>query len=137
MTPIELLKAAWQSGVTSVRVEGGQAKAKWKGKAPADIREPFIEGRQALGAFIEAEALEGRRYIWSETCGEVVALAISEEAVHGSPVGVVCYGPKELAILRGIEPDGLRQVHEAKKTFGGAVIAREESDSPLACRGVV
>lgn len=38
----------------------------------------------------------------------------------------VKYSPVEMASLRDLAPDALKQVHELKRAFGGRVLPRQE-----------
>src|SRR5690606_28214288 len=54
-------------------------------------------------------------------------LARDEEAAKVAPAGFVVYTEAEVALLLTATPDELRQVHEAKRRFGGRVVDRKET----------
>ena len=121
MTPYNLLKEVWKSGAVSVWVKDQQAKAKWKGRAPAHIRGSFIESKDLLGKWIVSEARAGRRYIWNDTISDLVCISRSDEATKNCPDGAVPYCHTELTCLDGVNDKDLRLIHSAKKAFGGRI----------------
>lgn len=66
-----------------------------------------------------------RLAIKSAHLGEVVTVALDERAAAGSPAGRVVYTAAEIEQLRGVTPDELRQVHEAKRFWSGHVTSKE------------
>ena len=121
MKPWHLLREVWASGAESLRVENGQARARWPGKAPDYIRTSFIEGKEHLGKWLQEQADVGVRYIWSTSLNELVAVAKDAAAISHVPAGIVCYTGVELEELNRINPDDLCLVHVAKKMFGGSI----------------
>lgn len=70
----------------------------------------------------------GWTLIYSKTLGEpVLWLRDSNVVVPGRWRKHVAYTLAELAALRGVTPDGLREIHAAKKVFGGTVLPPEEA----------
>lgn len=103
---------------------GSQDKA--SGKVKDHAQEP-----QENGSLAEAKKVRAALYrhglvkIRSETLGEVVCWARDDKEAAKAPAGTVVYTLDELRELTRGNPtrEGLRQVHEAKKIFGGTVHA--------------
>lgn len=90
--------------------------------APGDseLEAPFV----ARGA--------GWKLSFSNTLGEYMVFANDEAAAARAPAGYVTYTAEELRALGGggLNGEGLKQVHEAKKLFGGRI-----GDAPTKPKG--
>lgn len=71
--------------------------------------------------------------IKSETLGEEVYWARDNKEAVKAPAGAVVYTIDELRHLysAGTTREGLRQVHEAKKLFGGKVVGEDSIKNPF------
>lgn len=67
--------------------------------------------------------------IYSAHLGEVIILARDEQAATAAPAGFITYIGDEVELLLGASPDGLRQVHEVKRHFGGRITGKELPDT--------
>jgi len=67
--------------------------------------------------------------ICSDTLGEDVFFTIDDQTVVKAPKGATVYTLSELReLLHGkMDWEGLRQIHQIKKTFNGRIIEREDS----------
>jgi len=81
-----------------------------------------LEAREELARY----AREGWIVVYSEVLREPIILARDEEAAKAAPAGFVTYTEAEVALLLTATPDELRQVHEAKRHFGGRVVDRHD-----------
>jgi len=70
----------------------------------------------------------GWKLSFSNTVGEYVVFADDEAAAALAPAGYVIYTGEELRALGGggLNAEGLRQIHEAKKLLGGRVGSKPE-----------
>ena len=70
----------------------------------------------------------GWRLNFSNTVGEYVVFADNEAAAAHAPAGYVTYTAEELRALGGggLNAEGLKQIHEAKKLLGGRVGSKPE-----------
>lgn len=87
----------------------------WRDCTPAEAREEVAAYRE-----------RGWVAIYSEVLAEPIILAKDEEAAKAAPAGFVTYTEAEVALLLTATPDELRQVHEAKRRFGGRVVDRHD-----------
>lgn len=53
--------------------------------------------------------------------GEVIVIARDPEAAKSAPAGYVVYTLSELAEVRDLDSEGLKQIHRTKKLLGGKV----------------
>lgn len=98
-----------------VRTESKPAAPSWRDCTPAEAREEVAAYRE-----------RGWVAIYSEVLAEPIILAKDEEAAMAAPAGFVTYTEAEVALLLTATPDELRQVHEAKRRFGGRVVDRHD-----------
>lgn len=124
----DILAELEAAGVHVHTLDGEQVRA--KGALTDELREMIRTHKAAIVEAIqqrEAAAYPARGWlaILSEHLGEVVILAVDEQAAATAPEGYVIYTEDEIAHLRDITPDALRQVHEAKRHFGGRVTGKE------------
>lgn len=75
---------------------------------------------------------DGWHLIESETLGERVAIAESEEAAARVPGGYVVYTADELDLLKGCDEEALRFLHSVKKLIDGRIAETFETSDERA-----
>src|SRR5690606_24837228 len=145
VTVDELLQTIEQRGAT-LRVVGDRLAVHPKSALTDELRAAIRRHREELVARLKPEPTwrdctpeeareelarykrEGWIAIYSEVLGEPIILARDEEAAKVAPAGFVTYTEAEVALLLTATPDELRQVHEAKRFFGGRVVERRQAE---------
>ena len=107
--------ASYLEKAKRVRTERKPAAPSWRDCTPEEVQQELARYKR-----------EGWIAIYSEVLGETIILARDEEAAKAAPAGFVTYTEAEVALLLTATPDELRQVHEAKRHFGGRVVERRE-----------
>jgi len=143
VTVDELLQTIEQRGAT-LRVVGDRLAVRPKSALTDELRAAIRRHREELVARLKPEPTwrdctpeeareelarykrEGWIAIYSAVLGEPIILARDEEAAKAAPAGFVTYTEAEVALLLTATPDELRQVHEAKRHFGGRVVDRHD-----------
>lgn len=107
--------------------EPGAAQGGPEPQAPLEVEGHRIKPWSNAGVREEIER-RGWAVIYSRTLGEpVLWLRDSNVVVPGRWRRLVGYTLEELEALKGVTPDGLREIHAAKKVFGGTVLPPEEA----------
>lgn len=93
---------------------------------PEDLREPFIEGREVLAAWLAEQRRAGVAYLW-HTEGHLVAVGMSVAAAALVPAGIVAYTKTDLEQLAAVAD--VPQMHIAMRVFGGRLTGKAEAEA--------
>lgn len=85
-----------------------------------DLVVSYLQNAETLDAFASSGEV---RSVCSQVLGEEVLFAADNAALPADTGGRVVYRARELALLAGVTPEHLRRIHEAKRVFGGEVVA--------------
>lgn len=121
----QLARAAWLRGMQVYflppKAYGGHK----------DASEAWVAGALRIGDIPRPkEEGEGWHFVDSDTLGERLIVATSDEAAARAPKGYVVYTPAEIDMLRGCSVEALRQVHAAKRLTAGALVAVNGRSGP-------
>lgn len=140
---MEILQTLEKAGVWFV-IEDGRCRARYKGAMPDELQRLLQDNVEEVKAAVldrerrlqegVAEAVaqlqkQDKVKVYSQTLREYIFFC-TDDGLQTIPKGAVAYTLSELKRLHNTNYEGWRQLHRAKKAFGGCVVAVKGGDEP-------